>query len=65
MTIFELARLIQRMRDAQRHYFRTRSLEALDDSKRLERELDHAARVILEDRPPMLPGLDTPEDTDQ
>ena len=46
MTAQELARLVQRTRDAQRHYFRHR--DNLDECKALERELDVAAAAVLE-----------------
>lgn len=40
MKPYEFFRLVERMRQAQREYFRTRSDEALRRSKRLEREID-------------------------
>jgi hypothetical protein len=49
MTIRELAELVQRTRDAQRKYFRTRT--GLEESMALEREIDSAVRDILD------PGL--------
>ncbi len=55
MTAIELARRVKAVRDAQRRYFKSRTIEALDESRRLERELDKAIREILEDRPALLP----------
>jgi hypothetical protein len=43
------------MRHAQKLYFRTREDKALDDSRRLERELDKIVNEIISDRPAMLP----------
>lgn len=40
MTPETFFRHVERLRAAQREYFRTRSSTALRDSKRLERELD-------------------------
>lgn len=42
MTGDELFDLVVRMRDAQKAYFRDRTAEALDHSKKLEREVDRA-----------------------
>lgn len=55
MTTIELARQVQAMRHAQKLYFRTREDKALDDSRRLERELDKIVNEIISDRPAMLP----------
>jgi hypothetical protein len=55
MTTIQLARCVQEMRQAQKLYFRTRTVEALDESKRLERELDKLVNEIISDRPAMLP----------
>lgn len=38
--------LVCRMRSAQKQYFRTRSYGDLDESKKLEREVDQALREI-------------------
>ena len=38
----EFIELVRRMREAQREYFRSRSSEALTESKRLERQVDTA-----------------------
>lgn len=46
MTVGEFANLVGEMRDAQKKYFRTRSKEALEASKRLEERVD----VILLER---------------
>lgn len=58
MTVEELARLVQSMRDAQRQYFRKRQSDALAESIRLEQELDAAVRAILQ------PSLPIPHDGD-
>lgn len=53
MNSREFFRLVERMRAAQREYFRTRSGAALRDSKRLEQAVDEEiARTnrILEER---------------
>jgi hypothetical protein len=47
MTAIELARLVTEMRDAQKKYFRDRGQGDLEASKRLEREVDRAAKEIL------------------
>lgn len=47
MSTYELAALAQRVREAQRAYFRHRSSELLAESKRLERELDAAVNGVL------------------
>jgi hypothetical protein len=62
MIAIELARRVQAMRQAQKLYFRTRTHEALDESKRLERELDKLVEEIVSDRPAMLPMFDAAED---
>jgi hypothetical protein len=61
MTTVELARRVQAMRHAQKLYFRTRTSEALDESRRLERELDKLADEIISDKPAMLPLFDAEE----
>ena len=40
MTNAEFRKLVSEMRHAQKNYFRTRSGDALDKSKRLERQVD-------------------------
>ena len=47
MTAAELARLVVEMRRAQRQYFRTRTPDALEASKRLEKAVDEAVRDVL------------------
>jgi hypothetical protein len=61
MTAIELAQRVQAMRHAQKLYFRTRTSKALDESKRLERELDKLVDEIISDRPSMLPLFDAAE----
>ena len=46
MTTGEFADLVQEMRDAQKTYFRTRSNDALEKSKYLEKKVDK----LLEER---------------
>ncbi len=50
MTLIELARQVAAMRAAQRKYFRDRGQGDLNESKRLERELDQAVKEILSQR---------------
>ena len=47
MTTVELAKLVSEMRHHQKEYFRTREATALQESKRLERKVDHCCDVIL------------------
>jgi hypothetical protein len=54
MTLQQLARLAREMREAQRIYFRSRTPEALERSKSLERRLDVAVKEILDPPPPGL-----------
>lgn len=49
MKAQEFTDLVARMRAAQKAYFRTRSYSDLDESKRLEREVDNALRASLTD----------------
>ena len=53
MTLDEFARLVRSMRTSQRDYFRTRDAKALEDSKRREKEVDEAVKLILDQ--PQLP----------
>lgn len=46
MTFKEFAELVCKMRTAQKAYFRTRSYSDLDESKKLERQVDNALREI-------------------
>lgn len=55
MTTIELARKVQAMRTAQKVYFKSRDIKSLDQSKRLERELDKLLAEILADKPARLP----------
>lgn len=41
MTSREFFDLVAELRDKQKDYFRTRALESLDESKRLERQVDN------------------------
>lgn len=47
----EIVRLGAKMRSAQKTYFRTRTTEWLDESKKLEREFDVAAAKKLDETP--------------
>ena len=62
MTAYELARLAKDVRRAQRLYFRTRTADALAESKRLERELDRVLDEFIDQ--PGLPGLTNSEHSD-
>ena len=44
MSFQQFINLVCRMRSAQKQYFRTRSFGDLDESKKLEREVDQALR---------------------
>jgi hypothetical protein len=63
VEIRDYARLVRRMRDGQRQYFRTRTQADLVASKDLERQVDSATRHVLDTRPrESLPLLDGPDD---
>lgn len=47
LTAKELARLVYNMRRSQQDYFKTRSSDSLDESKRLEAEVDKQVKEIL------------------
>lgn len=61
MTAPILARLGQRMRAAQRKYFRTRAAGDLNDAKRLEQEFDRACQDCL-DQPTLFDRESTAHD---
>jgi hypothetical protein len=44
----EFTKLVAEMRHAQKEYFRTKSSSALDDSKRLERQVDAALKALAD-----------------
>lgn len=50
-TLRDLADLVERMRSAQRRYFRVRTPAALERSKKYERDVDRACDKILRPRP--------------
>lgn len=50
MTVEKLAKLVQEMRAAQKQYFRLRSTDALEQSKRLERIVDISVKDVLENQ---------------
>lgn len=47
MTDMEFVKLVAECRRLQKNYFRTRSTGALDESKRLEKQVDAAVRECL------------------
>jgi hypothetical protein len=47
MTVEELARKVLKMRRAQKEYFRTRSSAVLEESKRLEKQVDQVVDEVL------------------
>ena len=50
MADAEFVRLVKDMRAAQRRYFRERTPQALEESKRLEREVDAAVKAAGDDQ---------------
>lgn len=54
MTPESFFRHVERLRAAQREYFRTRSSSALTDSKRMEREIERVNRLLSERQNPKL-----------
>ncbi|MEO1082426.1 MAG: hypothetical protein AAFY29_22920 [Pseudomonadota bacterium] len=48
MNLEDFMSLVQRMRDAQTEYFRTRDRNVLQRSKALEREVDEAIRTATQ-----------------
>jgi len=50
MAHADFVALVKAMRDAQRRYFRERSPAALEESKRLEREVDAAVKAAGDDQ---------------
>lgn len=57
MTEKEIIRLAEKMRNAQKDYFATRSRTALNESKRLERQLDEAIEDYNHQNPQLLIDL--------
>lgn len=49
MTFSDFAGLVEAMRDAQKAYFKTRSKEALIESKQIEARVDKAILAIKEE----------------
>lgn len=47
MNAKDLARLVERMRQAQKEYFKTRSSAVLEQSKYLEKRVDAAVEELL------------------
>lgn len=52
MTAEQFFRLVSRMRSAQKSYFKTKSQMALNESKRLEQEVDREIARVEELLPP-------------
>ena len=46
MTLEEFALVVERMRTAQKEFFRTKSTTALEDARRLERKVDRGLRRL-------------------
>ena len=53
----DFVKLVKEMREMQRRYFKTRSMEALTESKRLEKEVDKYIEEA-ENGVPLFEGLD-------
>ena len=51
MDLKDFVKLVARMRQAQRDYFRSRDPAVLEESKALEREVDKAVKELADDRP--------------
>lgn len=51
MTLHDFAQLVKRMRDKQKEYFKKRQPSLIEESKRLEKEVDKAVQEIVD------PGL--------
>jgi hypothetical protein len=63
MTIRQFAELVADMRKAQKHYFRTQSVSALQEAMRLERRVDETIKFLLSPHPQReLFPTDTEED---
>ena len=50
-TVKQLAELVQKMRDAQKAYFKAHMQSALSQAKTLERRVDHVVAGILAEMP--------------
>ena len=48
MELKEFVELVKKMREMQKEYFRTRSMNVLNQSKALERQVDNAIKTITE-----------------
>jgi hypothetical protein len=51
MNLSEFAKLVADMRSMQKEYFRTGSRTVLENSKRLERQVDQALKELADDQP--------------
>lgn len=50
ITVKEFIAVVERMRTAQKKFFRTKSNTALDDAKRLERKVDRGLHHLRSNR---------------
>ena len=57
MELKQFALEVQKMRNAQKNYFRTRTYAALNESKRLESQIDKTVQEILENPENKEPSL--------
>ncbi len=57
MTYSQFVEKVSQMRNAQRSYFRTRSHELLEQSKRLEREVDKAIDAFYNPQGDLFEGV--------
>lgn len=48
MDFQQFQNLVEQMRHEQKEYFRTRSAQSLEESKRLEKEVDKALRELAD-----------------
>ena len=53
MDLTSFADIVERMRHAQREFFRTRSQSALEASKKAERAVDAALKELQDDQRPL------------
>ncbi len=56
MNVTDLALVAEACRSAQREYFRTRSVSALQDSIRLEKKLDRCVTMVLQGQKQLFEG---------
>ena len=58
MEFSEFVNLVKLMRETQKKYFRLHSYEALNESKKLEKQVDEVIKEITESPQPYQPQLD-------